>query len=126
MPVDKAPALRKAAKVIADEAIRRALHIALKYPTGKTAKSVQTRVYASASKAVISAGGPAAPMANMFEKEGSRHPVFANRHKTRAEWTWTGQPYRPFLEEAAEVKADEAMKVFADDIIDKMLRDSGL
>jgi hypothetical protein len=118
MAVSETTALRKAGNIIADEARKIASTIGKKTHTGKIAASIEVSV--RGSKATISAGGPSAPAAAMFEKAGARHPLFGNEEH------WYTQPYRPFLEEAAEAKAEEAMQAYADEMIPKLLDDSGI
>jgi hypothetical protein len=115
MSVDLSRALRKAGKIIMDEAIAISSRFAKKTPA-----SMRLSVRSSTATATISAGGPSAPAAVMFETPRARHPLFGNEEH------WYYQPYRPFLEQAAEAKSDDAMQAFADDIIDQMLNDSGI
>lgn len=114
----KTQAIRKAAQVIADDARKRAAHIGHKHSTGRAAASI--RVRASESTATIAGGGSEAPELNMFENPRGRHKLFGDDQH------WYPQPYRPVLEEAAEAKADDAMKTFANEVIDKMLKDNGI
>lgn len=120
MTTKQAPALRKAGEVIADEARRIALTIGHKKPMGRTARSIRITVYEAYNKANVSAGGPDAPEAVMFEEPRARHPLFGN------DKYWYDQPHRPFLEEAAEAKADEAMQAYADELIPQLLDENGL
>lgn len=70
----------------------------------------------------VVAGGPAAPNAIMFETLGARHPLFAHGPRGTDGWRhWYTQPYRPFLEEAAQRAAQDACNKFADEIIPDLL-----
>lgn len=77
----------------------------------------------------VNAGGPGgktAPNAYMFEELGARHPLFAHGPKGTDGWRhWYDQPYRPFLEEAAEAVGDKAAEVYADTAIAIWAKESG-
>lgn len=106
-------AIRKAAEIIANQAKANAARFSKRIP-------LSFRISVRSGNATISAGGEAAPNAIMFETPGARHPLFGDREY------WYTQPYRPFMEEAAEEKADEAMQSFADDMIEQMLNENGI
>jgi hypothetical protein len=114
MPVDQTTALRKAATIIADEAKRIAGLFSKRIPA-----TVNVRVSNANSKATIAAGGVEAPSAFFAEKPKNRAPAFGHM---KSKWHFTG--YHPFLEEAAEAKADEAMQAYADELIPKLIDDS--
>lgn len=72
------------------------------------------------------AGGLEAPNAYMFETKGARHPLFAHGPKGTDGWlNWYTQPYRPFLEEAAERAGQDACERYADVAIQIWARESG-
>jgi hypothetical protein len=90
--------------------------------------SVRVRTYAARGGTTVSggttyveAGGPTAPNAFPFDppKPPSRHPLFGDREH------WYNQPYRPFLEEAAEAAADKAAEEYAK-VIDDWCEETGL
>lgn len=86
-------ALKDAAEVVAAEARRQAPH-----RTGRLAKSI--RAGASGSGAVVRAGGARVPYANPVHWGWKRHGIEAN----------------PFIERAADKKADEALERLADNM----------
>lgn len=65
------------------------------------------------------AGGLEAPNAYMFETQGARHPLFGDKSH------WYTQPYRPFLEEAADQAGQDACETYADIAIAVWARESG-
>lgn len=72
--------------------------------------------------AYVNAGGPGgktAPNAYMFETIGARHPLFGDKRH------WYDQPYRPFLEDAAEIAGQAAANAYADIAISTWARESG-
>lgn len=74
---------------------------------------------------VVEAGGPEAPNAYPFDPPDNppvRHPVYG--HGPRDTWHWAPQPYRPFMEQAAEQAADRAAEVFAD-LVDDWMNEIG-
>lgn len=79
------------------------------------------RSYVRGGIGYVAAGGPqgrTAPNAAMFETEGARHPLFAHGPKGTDGWrNWYDQPYRPFMEEGAEISAQDAAEKFADTAI---------
>jgi hypothetical protein len=101
-------ALKKAAQIIADRAKSIAARFSKRIPASIT-------VTLRGMNASISAGGSEAPQAGMFETPRARHPLFGNDN------FWYTQPYRPFLEEAAEQVGDQAMQEFADEVIKQEL-----
>jgi hypothetical protein len=101
--------LRKAAQPIADDARRRSARWSRRVP-------LSIRLQGGASRITIAAGGQRAPQAGVMEgKPDGRprwHPVHA--HGPREDWTWAPQiPVRPFLQEAADAKQDEMVRIFA-------------
>lgn len=70
----------------------------------------------------IRAGGPLAPNAYPFDPPDNPpvyHPNRARKGSNRYEHSkWYPQPYRPFLEEAAEASASKATEAFANVIND--------
>lgn len=106
--------LREAADIVAADARRNAGAWSVRIPPSI---GVTT---ASSNVAVITAGGPEAPMAWTFEQPGGPregyHPVFG--HGPRSEWHWVRQDARPFLAPAAEAMADRAAGAFANVIDD--------
>jgi hypothetical protein len=51
----------------------------------------------------------------MFENYDARHPYFAKKGSWRyRHLPWYTQPYRPYMEEAAETAGQEAANVYAD------------
>jgi hypothetical protein len=77
----------------------------------------------------VNAGGPGgqvAPNAYMFETLGARHPLFAHGPRGTDGWRhWYDQPYRPFLEDAAEAVGQEAAEAYADVAIGIWAKESG-
>src|ERR1039458_5212213 len=73
----------------------------------------------------ILGGGHLAPNAYPFDPPSDppvMHPVWG--HGPRSKWHWSAQPYRPFLEEGAELAGDRAAEAFAD-IIDEWAKEIG-
>lgn len=105
----QAARLKEAADIVAADARRRAAAWSRRIPP-----SVHVAIL-SPELAVITAGGPPAPMAWTFEApgipEGVWHPVFG--HGPRSRWHWIRQEPRPFLAPAAEAMADPAAGAFA-------------
>lgn len=115
MATDDRTALRKAAEIIA----RQAKAIAVRFSTRIPAS---TRVTVSTGYAEISSGGPAI----FFETPNSRHPLFATGPKGTGRWKyWYKQPYRPFLEQAAEAQGEAAMQQYADVMFEQFCRKYG-
>jgi hypothetical protein len=100
--------LRQAADLIAADAKRRAGVWSRRIPGSFT-------VTVTGDVALITAGGPPAPMAYTFEAPegppGVWHPVFA--YQERKNWTWVRQDPRPFLGPAADAMAGAAMIQYA-------------
>lgn len=105
--------LKQAAEIVAADARRIAGTWSRRIPPSVT-------VTASTNVAVITAGGPEAPMAWTFEQQGGSregyHPVYGQG--PRSEWHWKWQAPRPFLAPAAEAMADAAAGQFANVIDD--------
>lgn len=84
-----------------------------------------TRTYTRGNVGFVSPGSPGGKWgwepinAWMFETPGARHPLFGDRER------WYAQPYRPFLEQAAEVSADEAAQKYLDKTVDGWARELG-
>lgn len=115
--------LRRAAIIIQDEAWRITREMPLN-SGGVGSKKIPPTInyYLRLGAAYVSAGGPggkAAPNAAMFETPGARHPLFGDRKH------WYVQPYRPFLEEAADNAGQEAEEAYADGCIEVMTKTSG-
>lgn len=115
--------LRKAAAIIAG-ATRIA---ATDMPSKKIPPTIKW--YIRAGVAYVQAGGVGgqmAPNAYMFETLGARHPLFAHGPRGTDGWKhWYDQPYRPFMEEAAEASADAAAEAYGDAAIAIWARESG-
>jgi hypothetical protein len=108
--------LARAAEIIADKA----KEITTAMPSKKIPPTI--RSFIRAGIAYVSAGGTGgqeAPNAYMFETEGARHPLFGNKRH------WYDQPFRPFLEEAAEIAGDDAAEAYADITIGVWAKESG-
>lgn len=112
MPSPEQNALKRAAKIIANQA---------KVISGRFSRRIPATIGISVRgmTASIGAGGKLAPHAGMFERPGARHPTFGHN-------PWVTQEYKPFLEEAAEEKVDAAMQQFADEIIKLAMKKAGL
>lgn len=111
--------LIKAAREIAKEA---------KLISGRFSRRIPRSIRVSLdSRGVnVQAGGPSAPQARMFETPGARHPLFAHGPRGTDGWRhWYTQPYRPFLEQAAEARGQDACEVYADEVIPELLREFG-
>lgn len=129
--------LSAAATVIARAAIRITRAMPVRWTPGPGSRSIPPTInsYLTAdfgegrTIAYVSAGGPgglAAPAAYMFETPGARHPLFAHGPPGTDGWlNWYTQPYRPFLEEAAEQAGQTACEVYADTAIQIWARESG-
>ena len=129
--------LREAAKVIAKRAKRITRTMRVKWTPGpgsrKIPKTIDSYLAAGFGEgrtiAYVSAGGAGgleAPNAYMFETKGARHPLFAHGPPGTDGWlNWYTQPYRPFLEEAAEQAGQEACEKYADIAIQVWARESG-
>lgn len=116
--------LRKAAAIIAEAVKAKAEAI----PSRKIPPTVRSFVRAGIGYVTAGGtGGQQAPNAYMFEELGARHPLFAQGPKgTGGGWKhWYEQPYRPFMEEGAEVAADAAAEAFADEAIAIWAKESG-
>lgn len=115
--------LREATKLIA--AAAKTLSAAM--PSKKIPPSI--RSYVRAGIGYVSAGGAGgqqAPNAYMFETIGARHPLFAHGPRGTDGWKhWYDQPYRPFLEDAAEAVGQAAADVYADEAIAIWAKESG-
>ena len=115
--------LEKAAEVIRDKA----KEITTAMPSKKIPPTIIS--YVRGGVAYVNAGGPGgqdAPNAYMFEEYGARHPLFAHGPRGTDGWRhWYEQPYRPFLEEAAEAAGQEAADVYADVAIAVWAKESG-
>jgi hypothetical protein len=101
---DETRRLEQAAEVIAEKAREISGRFSKRIPA-----SVKFLTY-KGGKVVVRAGGPTAPQAHSFDPPNNppvRHPLFGNRKH------WYPQPYRPFLEEAAEAGIDHAAEVFS-------------
>lgn len=102
-------ALKVAAGVIADAAKAISGTFSREIP-----EAIKVYMGAGSNVAFIAAGTPTGrwgwtPIhAWMFETPGARHPLFGDRKR------WYVQPYRPFMEEAAEAKGQAAAERYAD------------
>lgn len=115
IPRELTNGLRDGAKIIAEEAKKRASF------SKRIPRTI--RAAASGSKATVKAGGKRAPHAAALENNGKagtfRHPVYGNRD------VWVDQQSHPYLAPAAEAKEGEVADVVAaavDKAIDKFLR----
>jgi hypothetical protein len=108
--------LEEAAEIVAEKAREISSGFSRRIPL-----SVRVRTYRGTT--YVEAGGPTAPNAFPFDpppgQVPSRHPLFGNRKH------WYNQPYRPFLEEAAEEAADKAAEAYAK-VVDDWCRETGL
>jgi hypothetical protein len=110
--------LRKAGEIIANYCRIQADKFSTRIPMSLSVKNDEKTVY-------ILGGGPPAPNAYPFDPPTAPpvwHPVFPSG--PRRYWNWAPQPYRPFLEEGAELGGDEAAEAFAD-IIDQWASEIG-
>jgi hypothetical protein len=105
--------LREAAEIIAEAARRISSRFSRRIPASVNVVTNTTGTY-------VMAGGPDAPNAYPFDppEPPSRHPLYGNRKH------WYNQPYRPFLEEAAEEAADKAAEAYAK-VIDDWAKELG-
>jgi hypothetical protein len=90
--------------------------------------SVRVSVSGDGKTAVITAGGPAAPMAYTFEGRNSgapiSHPVYG--HGLRSEWTWKRQiPVHPFMKEAIDSTIDRAADTWGSEVVDQWAKAAG-
>lgn len=102
--------LQQAAQVIAD----RAKEVSSTFST-RIPGSIKVVTSEETGRVQIKGGGAKAPNAYPFDPPSNppvRHPLFGNRDY------WYAQPYRPFLEEAAEAGGDEAAEALANVIDD--------
>ena len=115
--------LKRAAAIIAEAAKVTASEI----PSKKIPPTI--RSYVRAGIGYVTAGGTGgqeAPNAYMFETIGARHPLFAHGPRGTDGWKhWYDQPYRPFLEDAAEIAASQAADAYADAAIAVWAKESG-
>jgi hypothetical protein len=95
--------LKEAAEIIADAARSISGEFSKRIPASIKVTGGTTQVW-------IVAGSDEAPNAKPFE-EGSWHPVYARG--PRSSWTWSKQPKKPFLEEAADTAGDAAAEAFS-------------
>jgi len=115
--------LKEAAKIVADAVKQVSGRFSRRIPGSVTIQSDERGVF-------IQAGGPTAPNAYPFDPPifppPVFHPLFARRGTKRyTDGHWYAQPYRPFLEEDAEISADQAARAFSQ-IIDDWFKQSGL
>jgi hypothetical protein len=109
--------LKEAAQVIADETENITRTFSRRIP-------LSVRVRGGARGVRIVAGGDEAPNAYPFET-GARHPLFAVGPRGTGRWQWWyPQPHRPYLEEAARAKLEEAAEKFAE-VIDDWAKELG-
>lgn len=112
-----------AAALIADKA----KEITAAMPSKKIPKTIIS--YVRGGIGYINAGGPggrSAPNAYMFETPGARHPLFAHGPRGTDGWRhWYDQPYRPFLEDAAEISGQAAADVYAEVAISIWAKETG-
>lgn len=104
--------LKDAGEIIAEYARLTSGAFSSRIPMSLEVKNDDKSVY-------ILGGGHAAPNAYPFDPPNNPpvyHPVHA--HGPRSKWAWAAQPYRPFLEEAAELGGNKAAEAFAEIIND--------
>jgi hypothetical protein len=109
--------LEAAAEIVATQAREISSKFSRRIPL-----SVRVKTYGNVNETTyVEAGGPEAPQAYPFDPvtPPSRHPLLGDREH------WYDQPYRPFLEEAAEMAADKAAEEFAK-VIDDWCDETGL
>jgi hypothetical protein len=111
--------LKQAAQIVAD---------AVKQVSGRFSRRIPLTVSVKANERgiYIEAGGPVAPNAYPFDPPNNPpvwHPVYGRG--PRRSWHWAPQPYRPFLEEAAEISIDQAAIAFSM-VIDDWCKQVGL
>jgi hypothetical protein len=106
--------LEAAAEIVAEAARGISSKFSTRIPGSVRVVTVRGTTY-------IQAGGATAPNAAPFDpvKPPSRHPLFGDREH------WYNQPYRPFLEEAAESAIDKAVQEYAK-VIDDWCEETGL
>lgn len=108
--------LEEAAEIVAEKAREISSGFSRRIPLSIRVATYNGRTY-------VEGGGPTAPNAFPFDpppgEVPSRHPLFGNRKR------WYSQPYRPFLEQAAEEAVDKAAEVYSK-VIDDWCRETGL
>ena len=117
-------AVKDAAELIAADARKIAGRWSRRIPP-----SIRVTVAADGKSATITAGGPEAPHAIVFEDPGGgawrNHPVFGRPDRTRRDWTWVAQQPRPFLAAAADRQASKAADLIGDGFVTAWARSRG-
>ena len=110
MDEDEIKRVKEAAEIVADAVRSVASNFSRKIPGSVVIKGDENGYY-------IRAGGPVAPNAYPFDPPDNPpvyHPNRAAKGSKRYEHSkWFPQPYRPFLEQAAEISIDKATEALA-------------
>jgi hypothetical protein len=112
---DERKRTEEAAEIVAEAVRAKAAEFSHKIPGSVVVKQDEDGYY-------IRAGGPLAPNAYPFDPPDNPpvyHPNRARKGSKRYEHSkWYAQPYKPFLEAAAEISASKATEAFANVIDD--------